>query len=100
MSNIHIIQGPAGSGKTTHLESVAAKCREDGVTFIGPVQAQQLSRVLPQILAGEFDVVLIDEYEPSTATVSQLRAFEAVKSSPAKEVFIACMGELSAWSTI
>lgn len=53
MSNIHIIQGPAGSGKTTHLESVAAKCREDGVTFIGPVQAQQLSRVLPQILAGE-----------------------------------------------
>jgi hypothetical protein len=100
VSNIHIIQGPAASGKTTHLDEVAKTCRETDRKVYGPFPALRLPLLLGAILEGGYDVVLVDDYDTSQLSAKCLAAFEKLKASEVKEIFIACEGARSEWSTI
>lgn len=100
---INYITGPAGCGKTRHLQAIRAEAFAAGRVVIGPVTADCLERVLVpphgQATAAAADrsttVLLVDECVMTGVMFKRL--VPRVAAADCKEVFLSGEGARNTW---
>lgn len=95
---VHYIIGPAGCGKTTHLEIIANKAQRQGLDVVRP----RLDRSGLQGLQGDLrrikpkTVVLIDEDGAPGAEIP----YENLQLPAGVQIFVARQGARNTWANL